>query len=238
MRLDAVRIGAFKNLRDLSVDFDEGSPYTVLVGENGAGKSNLIEALTLIFRNLDLDVEAPFDYDLKYECRGSHIEVHAKAGKFPTFRVKRSEETEHSDLSRKTFMAEDRDGRPRHRPAFVFGYYSGPSDRLAVIFEKHRERFYSWIIKSPEQRGKAISDPNALRRLFYAQTLHGQFALIAFFMEASDASKEDRDFLREHLQIEGLDSVLFALKEPPWKRKGGDPRFWNAVGEVQQFLSR
>ena len=135
-------------------------------------------------------------------------------------------------------MAEDQDGRPRRRPAFVFGYYSGPSDRLASIFEKHRERFYSWIIKAPEQRGKAISDPNALRRLFYAQTLHGQFALIAFFMEASEASKEDRDFLREHLQIEGLDSVLFALKEPPWKRKGGDPRFWNAVGEVQQFLSR
>ena len=60
MRLDAVRIGTFKNLQDLSVDFDEGSPYTVLVGENGAGKSNLIEALALIFRNLDLDVEAPF----------------------------------------------------------------------------------------------------------------------------------------------------------------------------------
>ncbi len=34
-----------------------------------------------------------------------------------------------------------------------------------------------------------------------------------------------------------MDSVLFALKEPPWKRKGGDPRFWNAVGEVQQFLA-
>lgn len=238
MRLDAVRIGAFKNLRDFSVDFDEGSPYTVLVGENGAGKSNLIEALALIFRRLDLDVEAPFDYSLKYECRGSQIEVDAKADEFPTFRIKRSDEAKYSDLPRKTFMAEDPDGRPHHRPAFVFGYYSGPSDRLAVIFEKHRERFYSWIIKAPEQRGKTISDPNALRRLFYAQTLHGQFALIAFFMESSDASKEDRDFLREHLQIEGLDSVLFALKEPPWKRKGGDPRFWNAVGEVQQFLSR
>ena len=92
MRLDAVRIGAFKNLRDLSVDFDEGSPYTVLVGENGAGKSNLIEALTLIFRNLDLDVEAPFDYDLEYECRGSHIKIYAKADEFPTFLIKRSNE--------------------------------------------------------------------------------------------------------------------------------------------------
>ena len=238
MRLEQVRIGAFKNLLDLCVDFDEASPYTVLVGENGAGKSNLIEALAIIFRNLDLDVEAPFDYDLRYECRGNVISVRAKADQYPVFQIKRSGEADFSDLSRKLFIADDKEGRPKHRPAFVFGYYSGPSDRLAVLFEKHRERFYSWIIKSPAQRGRAVLDPNALRRLFYAQTLHGQFALIAFFMEASAASKEDRDFLREHLQIEGLDSVLFALKEPPWKRKGGDPRFWNAVGEVQEFLSR
>ena len=33
MRLDEVTISEFKNLRDLYVDFDEGSSYTVLVGE-------------------------------------------------------------------------------------------------------------------------------------------------------------------------------------------------------------
>jgi hypothetical protein len=136
-------------------------------------------------------------------------------------------------------MAEDDSGRPLYRPGFVFGYYSGPSDRLASIFEKHRERYYNWIIKSAEQRGKVrVVDPNNLRRLFYAQTLHGQFALIAFFMNAEENSDDDREFLREHLQIDGLDSVLFALKQPPWRRRGGDPRFWDAVGEVQEFLSR
>ena len=202
-----------------------------LSGER-AGKSNLIEALAIIFRNLDLDVEAPFDYDLRYECRGDVISVQAKADQYPVFQIRRSGKDQFSDF-RASYSWRTTKKDVEHRPAFVFGYYSGPSDRLGAFFEKHRERFYSWIIKSPAQRGKAVLDPNALRRLFYAQTLHGQFALIAFFMEASAASKEDRDFLREHLQIEGLDSVLFALKEPPWKRKGGDPRFWNAVGEVR-----
>lgn len=235
MRIDQVTIGEFKNLRDLHVDFDEESPYTVLVGENGAGKSNLIEALSLIFRNLDLDAEAPFSYHLKYRCRDHDLDVQATADQYPQIRAKRHSETEYIELSRKRFMADDVDGRPIYRPAFVFGYYSGPSDRLASIFEKHRERYYSWIIKAPDQRDKDVTDPNNLRRLFYAQTLHGQFALIAFFMAAG--SDEDRTFLRDHLQIDGLDSVLFALKRPPWNRKGGDPRFWNAVGEVQKFLS-
>lgn len=134
-------------------------------------------------------------------------------------------------------MADDSEGRPLYRPAFVFGYYSGPSDRLAALYEKHRERYYGWIIKSPEQRPPGPTlDPNALRRLFYAQTLHGQFALLAFFVGTTET--EDRAFLRDHLQIDGLDSVLFALRRPPWSRKGGDSRFWNAEGEVRTFLSR
>lgn len=99
------------------------------------------------------------------------------------------------------------------------------------------ERFYRLIIKPKAQREKKRVGSNALRRLFYAQTLHGQFALLAFFMDPSKGAEADREFLREHLQIEGLDSVLFALRQPPWHTKGGDPRFWNAEGEVRDFLS-
>jgi predicted ATPase len=239
MRLDEVNIGDFKNLRNLHVDFDETSPYTVLVGENGSGKSNFIEALTLIFRNLDLDAEAPFTYELKYRCRGHAIKIAAEKEHVPQFWVKLAGQNEYGEIGRKRFMEVDADGRPKYRPAFVFGYYSGPSDRLSVLYEKHRERYYTWIIKSPDQRGGSrITDPNSLRRLFYAQTLHGQFALLAFFMAPEAGADDDRAFLRQHLQIDGLDSVLFALKRPPWRRRGGDPRFWNAEGEVRGFLSR
>jgi hypothetical protein len=235
MRLDEVTIGDFKNLRDLSVYFDKGSPYTVLVGENGAGKANLLEALTIIFRHLDLEIKAQFDYTLKYRCRNDDIRVEAKKGHYPRFWHRNADESKYVDLSRRRFMDEDEYG-PLYRPAFVFGYYSGPSDRLSVLYDKHRERYYEEIIKDPSRR--KTDDPNKLRRLFYAETLHGQFALIAFFMTPGDDAENDRRFLREHLQIDGLDSVLFALKRPPWRRKGGDPRFWNAVGEVQRFLDR
>jgi predicted ATPase len=239
MRLDELKIGSFKNLCDLHVDFDEESPYTVLVGENGAGKSNLIEAITLIFRNLDLDIEAPFDYTLKYSCRNSDIEVTAQSGSHPTFRQRGSGDGVYTALPRRRFMAEDDNG-PLYRPAFVFGYYSGPSERLGALYERHRDRYYDWIIRPPERRRKRnIPDPNVLRRLFFAETLHGQFALIAFFMETDAQAEADQAFLKEHLQIEGLDSVLFDLKDPPWTDTGnGDPRFWGAQGEVREFLAR
>jgi len=242
MRLVRVAIDEFKNLRDLHVNFDRDSPYTVLVGENGAGKSNLIEALTLIFRNLDLDEPAPFGYEIEYYCRGKQLWITGTPGASPTFQVKdEGALLGYADLTKKAFMTADESGKPVYRPAFIFGYYSGPSDRLASLYEKHRERFYSWIIKPPERRPKNVRDPNDLRRLFYAQTLHGQFVLLAFFMEAAaSGDDEDRAFLREHLQIDGLDSVLFVMNKPVWSgaNKAGDERFWHAEGEVSQFLDR
>ena len=148
MRLDKVTIGEFKNLRNLQVDFDEKSPYTVLVGENGAGKSNLIEALSLIFRNLDLDVEAPFSYQIRYQCREHDVEIHAERDQFPRFSARSLGAGEYVELPRKRFMTEDEHGRPFYRPGFVFGYYSGPSDRLAVIFETRR--VHRWTGRSAE----------------------------------------------------------------------------------------
>jgi predicted ATPase len=236
VRLEEVHITEFKNLKDLRVDFDRDSPYTVIVGENGAGKSNFLEAITAIFRALDLDQHAPFGYSLHYCCRGRELHVQAQTARYPDFAVRTSAKEDYRSITRREFMREDEHG-PLHRPAFVFGYYSGPSDRLAALFDRHRERFYEWIIRPPEDRATPVTDPNTLRRLFYAETLYGQFALLAFFMDSSKDHEADRAFLREHLQIDGLDSVLFVLDRPEWRRKGGDPRFWEAVGDVQQFLS-
>jgi predicted ATPase len=239
VRLDQLRIREFKNLRDFEVDFDEHSPYTVLVGENGAGKSNLLEALTMIFGHLDLDDPAPFGYDLRYRCRGSELEITAEAGSYPTIQRRPVGNGPFTTLRRLDFMADDAENRPLYRPAFVFGYYSGPSDRLSSLYETHRSRYYNWIIRGEERRNRDIEDPNILRRLFYAETLHGQFALMAFFMESEGLAADDQEFLRERLQIDGLESVFFALKRPPWhQRKGGDRRFWGAKGEVRDFLDR
>ena len=238
MRIEEITIQEFKNLRDLHISFDSDSPYAVLVGENGSGKSNLLEALAMIFRNLDLEQEAPFTYEMKYQCRGHHLAVSAKQHRQPKFSLKLKDGAPYVDLPRKQFMDVDEHGRPLYRPTFVFGYYSGPSDRLASIFDKHQERYYSAIIRAPARRSRTTKNVGALRRVFYAQTLHGQFALIAFFMEANDADDDDRQFLRDNLYIDGLDSVLFALNKPKWSRKGGDQRFWGARGEVQEFLGR
>ena len=49
MRLDRLSIPNYRNLRSFEIDFDESQSTTVLIGRNGSGKSNLIEAIVEIF---------------------------------------------------------------------------------------------------------------------------------------------------------------------------------------------
>jgi AAA15 family ATPase/GTPase len=74
MRLDRVYIDGFKNLKQVIVDFDERCLTTVIIGQNGAGKSNLIEAITNVFRWVDLRRNEPrFHYQIDYRIDGAKV---------------------------------------------------------------------------------------------------------------------------------------------------------------------
>jgi predicted ATPase len=98
---------------------------------------------------------------------------------------------------------------------------------MEAYFELHKERYYKDLINDIEK---------PLRPFLYALHIHSQFALLAFFFSGDQKTLK---FLSKHLGIEGLDSVLFVLKEPHWNGKGNDPRFWYAAeGTVQTFMNK
>jgi predicted ATPase len=220
LRLDKLWISNFKNLINVLIDFDEKNLTTVLIGRNATAKSNLIEALVMIFRNLDLKEDPPFNYRLSYVCRGRHINIDADPN-----RPKKKVQTvvDEQPIPYASFVkAPDR----RYLPRNVFGYYSGPSRRLEKHFDKHQEKFYRQLL-----RGKKTP----LRPLFYARTIHSQYVLLAFF---SFEEEEPLSFLKDYLGITGFENATFVLKQPEWyqkKRAGGDI-FWGARGVVRGFL--
>ncbi len=232
MKLDYLWVEDFKNLRDFTVDFDENPEelFTVLLGQNGLGKSNLLEALVIIFRDLFRGNQTEFGFVLRYTLKRGDVKVcvrnHPKPetsqpsfGFTVTQKGGTKEEVRRDDLK----ALGGRTWLPRH----VFAYYSGPSDRLEEHFRPQQKQFYRDLLKGKE---------SPFRPLFYARPVHSNFVLLAFF------TKEDpvvQNFLRETLRIEELESVLFVLRKPKWKGlPGGDPRFWKATGTVQRFLSR
>ena len=126
MKIDSLYIESFKNLHHFRVDFDQFKLTTVIVGRNGTGKSNLLEALVLIFRHLDLGEDPPFKYEIRYECRGRSVTVDADPTKSRN-KVGVIVDKERRRFSR-TRKGENRD----FLPSFVFGYYSGASERMEL----------------------------------------------------------------------------------------------------------
>jgi len=222
LRIKEIKIREFKNLREFEARFDPKSLATVLLGQNGTGKSNLLEAMVVIFRDLDLGEPPSFEYEIAYECRGKEIRLEAgEKGKAGSIAVT-------VDGHSISYSSLWKDTERQFLPSHVFGYYSGPSSRFESHFAKHQERFYRQLLDEK-------TSGQAFRPLFLARLIHSQFVLLAFFYEQHQQTAR---FLKDYLDIEDLESVLFVLKQPPWSSKQGDRRFWYAKGAVQGFLDK
>jgi predicted ATPase len=221
MRLDKLWIKDFKNLKDFEIDFDEDQMTSVLIGHNGMGKSNLIEAIVIIFRDLDLGNHPSFAYELTYICKGYKIQIKADPEKNQN---RTSITVDDKNISFSKFA---KDPKRTYLPKYVFAYYSGPGNRLEHHFDKHQDKFYKDLLND-------IDD--SLRPLFYARLIHSQFVLLSYF---SFMDEDAKNFLKEYLGIVELESILFVLKKPTWawRNKKGDKRFWGSVGVVSRFLA-
>lgn len=70
MRLLSLYIEEYKNIRKQTYDFSANTGYIALIGLNGSGKSNLLEAIGLIFNGILNKKKIPFDYTIVYEHDG------------------------------------------------------------------------------------------------------------------------------------------------------------------------
>lgn len=220
MRIDYLEIKSpWKNLEGLKVDFDESCDIAVIIGRNGSAKSNLLEAIITIFRNIDLGEVAAFSYEIRYLLHDAEVTVLAMAGQQPKAMV------EDKQLSLASLKAD-------WTPKYVVGYYSGVSDRFEELFRRHDSRALDATLKAPSK--KIALSKLEFRRFICARPVHGLFALLAFYF-SSDA--QIVEFLRSHPRIESFDSALLTVRKPVWAKKGATADdFWGAKGPVRDLL--
>ena len=216
MRLDKLYIDGFKNLRQLEVDFDEHKLTTVLIGQNGAGKSNLIEAITQIFRWVDMRRNEPrFQYRVDYRIQPAgqsvleppRVTLSNVPGE-PAIRINGKE------IKRTEFEKR----KVEWFPDLVFGYYSGGSRRLEMLFDSHQRRYYDAI--KLEDSLIEFTQAQEERRLFYCRPIHGVLALMALF--AFPDTKVTGE-LSSKLGITGFHSMLALFRKPWFARRKKPP---------------
>jgi predicted ATPase len=226
MRLDRVWIDGFRNLKDVSIDFEETRLTTVVIGQNGAGKSNLIEAIVDVFRYVDLnerELKPRFRYEVDYRIGNHKVQLSNRHG----------EPAVSADSELLTRAAFER-RRDELFPDLVFGYYSGGGRRLERLFDRHQQRYYR-DTKTEDDAAKCGAALTA-RHLFYCRPIHGAFALLSLF--AFPDEKVNR-LLLDDLGISNFHSALALLREP-WFAKGKRKtakQLWGAGGPAGQCAS-
>lgn len=72
----------FRNLNGLDLKFDTSHSTNIIIGNNGAGKSNILEAFSSIFKTLYYGSETDFEFDfsLRYQTTAGNNVVISKIG--------------------------------------------------------------------------------------------------------------------------------------------------------------
>jgi predicted ATPase len=223
MRLLTLTINRFKNLNDVTIEFAAASDTYVILGGNGTGKSNLIEALVAIFADVDLRRKPAFGYELVYECRGKVVCISGSVGdSFPTVLLEKE----------KQFLPEPGQSIPVYMPDHIIAYYSGPGSRLESHFSDHMKREHD-MLRDPVK--------DTYSPFIYCQAQYSDFLLLACF---ATGAFNIREFVSGRLGIRRIESVHFDLLKPrlsPTRSRqiadeDGDKRFWNATGEAAYIL--
>ena len=134
MKLNKITFDNYKNLsREYS--FEQANKHVALIGLNGSGKSNLLEAISLLFAHtMGMEVDSPFaQYRLTYDIRGHRVDI-----------------TEGDSLANGTISEED-------VPSSLIACYSGEDNRLWNSgFGRYYVDFFNKAIRGGDYKPKVI----------------------------------------------------------------------------------
>ena len=156
-RLKSVYIEDYKNIHNQTFDFSESNGYVALIGLNGSGKSNLLEAISLIFKGLLFDGKSVgFKYEIVYEIDGVVYERKNRVAKRGGVKIA---------------------GSDMVYPSSVIACYSGEDTRL---WKEAYEKFYMQYFK------KAVRDVSYVPTLMYVNKYSWKIAFIALLCSSKE----------------------------------------------------
>lgn len=233
-----------KVIQDLTLEFEGMKPMTVFIGENGSGKTTILESLTAIFAALHQRVEAQkvvapaFDFELWYwisedkEIEGTST-AYIGAEKYIDVRVlgeRNQPNTIRTIIGGDAFRKLSKSILPN-----IVIYYPGSSDTLLHTYQRFTDE------QEKRLRTKATSSVEAYTRIqdlpvFYYQKQH--FDMLLSTLLSFEYSDDIKNFFGQKLRIElvsGVPIVLF-LKRNQFRKGAEAKEFWGADGEIKQFL--
>jgi predicted transport protein/Fe-S cluster assembly ATPase SufC len=195
MKIKSLNIEGYKNL---DIKLIHNSDIIALIGNNGSGKSNLLEALSLIFRSLYKKNETlAFNYFIEYtNIANQNIKIDKKKSK-TTFKV--------DDVTRISI--------DELLPKKVVALYSGDEDRL---WSQIYYPFYDTFVKDIN-RSKKIGikiGVNQMPQMLYLNKFYWHISLLCLII--SD-SPDNQEFVKNVLKIKQVNRIKFDFVKSNYK---------------------
>ena len=224
MKIRHVSIKKYKNLKDFDCTFSD-SNISAFIGNNGSGKSNLLEAITTIFsfakstiekNNPKLIVSPDVEgYVIEYENAGS---VYTLEGSGSDFNLYQEGKLLRSQLAKEVAL-----------PETIMLYYAGETTRQYDTAKRTFDETYDNKLKKTDNAGFA-----GFKYLDYYSASDLNLLLLT-------AAVFQGDYYEKLLSLINCRSISletsFVLKNPAGKRvsKNADT-YWGARGFVKSFL--
>lgn len=179
MKLNKITFGNYKNLAK-EFSFEQAHNYVALIGLNGSGKSNLLEAISLLLAHtMGIEMDFPFaQYRLTYDIRGHRVDI-----------------TEGDSLANGTISEEN-------LPSSLIACYSGEDNRLWNSgFERYYVDFFNKAIRGGEYKPKVLYINKYCWKIAFLSLLFSEKDEVKSFI--SDKLHIDTDSVYVHFFYQG-----------------------------------
>lgn len=194
IRITKLKIVGFKNIQNQTFDFVNHDGLTLLIGNNGSGKSNVLEFISNVFKNLfSGETDFKSNFEIEWEAYGNVNKVKFYNGHLTS---------ERNDSAASVNNTMD-------YPKRVVAIYSGESERLWNTFYKPCYNTFISNINQNQQQG-ALNVNNVFPKLLYLNRFYWDVALLSLL--CSD-SPDVQDFLRNGIGIQSVNKITFKFKD-------------------------
>lgn len=185
MKLKSLYIQNYKNLAPITINFESGNGLTMLVGNNGTGKSNVLEAISGIFHDLfkeKPDRKIVCDYTLEYTLDEINCKIEQRNGTLRCYGE--------NFKSKDAFIAQN-------APNNIIGLYSGEEDRLWTSFYESYYKAYIRRIKTFRHQERM--------RLMLVNKYYWNVALLTLLLSNNETLSP---FIKDELGINDISKII------------------------------
>lgn len=256
MRLIRLYIKNNGILKDFTLNFPqkEDNNISVFIGENGSGKTTVLESIAKIFSWFINNEKPSFEFELEYQIHHDDTIEASYGGEFSI-----------NDIWVKLFSKKDfvdiecnigdtyinglksirvskelsaikqtiKDNKFKLLPDSIAIYYAGESTNIKKIVEVHNNE-YSESIRELYDEDKDIIP----RSFFYYEPFHFNLIFLALLSFEYGTVPE---LLKKKIQFVTIDYFTINLKRPNWgttELKPFEGKFWGAKGSIPVFLKQ